>query len=450
MNAPHREGPAGDTIEIAGWGRVPRTRARLRSDDRLDRLDPTQLARGLGRAYGDAALPAESGGAVTCTRFADRLLRFDPDRGVLRTEAGASLDAILSLFTPRGWFVPVSPGTRYVTVGGMVAADVHGKNHHRVGSFGRHVRELVVRVASGATVRCSREIEPGLFRATVGGMGLTGTILEVEFELERVASAWVRQTCRHTADLTELSQVLREASERHAFTVGWVDLLGGGRGVVLAGDWAEAPEVPDFAPPKRRPRRRPPIRIGRSIARLGNIVYRWTRRPGARLVSAESFFHPLDAIDGWNRAYGANGFIQYQAVVPWGDDGRGAVNLVDHFRASGGESFLTVIKDLGDEGDGLLSFPRRGVTVCFDVPYRGEATRDLVGRLNQHVIDAGGRVYLAKDALTTAASFARMEPRLPAFQSERDRWDPDRSICSALSVRLFGDTIRDTRGGAGR
>ena len=434
-------------MTLSGWGRLPVAGEELRSED-LERLTlGAVLTRGLARSYGDSSLPPPSRPTVVATPLADRILSFDERSGVLRAEAGYSLQQMIHGFLPRGWFTPVTPGTQFVTLGGMVAADVHGKNHHCEGTIGRHVRALRMRVASGDVVECSRIEEPDLFRATVGGMGLTGHILEVELQLARVPSPWIVAETRRVADIGEFLAALKDAAAAWPMTMGWIDCLSSGpqlgRGVLTAGRWATADEAPrTFPPPVTRlsvPVVCPSWVMGRTVGRLFNTAYYGVNRSHApRVVHPESFFYPLDALLDWNRLYGPRGFTQYQCVLPEAA-GAGSVRaLLELLARLGAASFLCVIKDCGDEGEGLLSFPLRGTSIALDLPVR-DNTQRVVDTLNAFVIAARGRVYLAKDAFTRAEHFRAMEPRLDAWMAIRRHWDPHAAIRSAQSVRLLGD-----------
>lgn len=435
--------------QIAGWGRFPLQEGRLcASEDLAAVTDHVMLSRGLGRAYGDAALPARAGGALASTLFADRLLAFDPETGILRAEAGAPLWRILDLFLPRGWFPPVTPGTKYVTLGGMVAADVHGKMHHAEGTFGRHVVAIRMRLANGEVVECSPEAHPDLFDATLGGMGLTGHILEVAFRMKRIPSPWILEEVRTFADLDTLLPALQAAGAQWPFTVAWADFLNPpptcGRGVLMVGRWAEPSEAPPYPPKRRKTFRLPAVFpnwfLQPAMVRWFNraYFYRAQRQVGCRVVHPETFFYPLDAVLDWNRVYGPRGFTQYQCVLPADTGYEAHYALVRRLRELAAPVFLAVIKDCGAEGRGLLSFPRPGISYALDLPI-SERTQDIVDALNELVIAAGGRIYLAKDALTRAEHFRAMEPRLAHFQAARQRWDPERRLRSALSVRLMGD-----------
>ncbi len=431
---------------LAGWGRLPVPGVELRSEDLASIARGLPLTRGLGRSYGDASLPPPGANAVAGSRLADRILAFDAATGVLRAEAGLALRALVGFALPRRFWPPASPGTSFVTLGGMVAADVHGKSHHRDGTFGGHVRSLRLLTAEGRVVDCDREHHPELFRATLGGMGLTGHILEVELTLQRIPSPWILEERRRLGDLDTLLAGLRAAADEWPYTVAWVDTLRRGRrlgrGILFCGRWAEANEAP-AAPPRERPRRRLPIDLpGWLLAtpwvKLFNAVLFGTapRGPRRALVSPDRFFYPLDTIEDWNRMYGRRGFTQYQCVLPEQERPGATRRFLETLVALGGTSFLSVIKDCGAEGEGLLSFPRPGVSVAIDLPMR-ERTAAIVARLNARVAEEGGRIYLAKDALTTAADFARLEPRLAAFLAVRERWDPQHALASALSTRLF-------------
>lgn len=434
--------------EISGWGRHPVVHAEQWESEDLERASAgAVLSRGLGRSYGDASLPV--GGPALATHRADRILAFDPDTGVLRAEAGLSLRGLNEVFPPRGWATPVSPGTQYVTLGGMVASDVHGKNHHVAGCFGEHVRALRMRVADGRVLEVRDDTEPELFRATLGGMGLTGHVLEVELGLERVPSFWIRQRSQRVAHLDELLAAMREASARWPFTMAWLDTTARGaslgRGIVIVGRYAEPGEAPPAAPRMREriavPCEMPGWLIAPWSIALFNFLYFHGHGARARedIVHPQPFFHPLDAVRDWNRLYGRRGLAQYQCVVPAKGDPTVFRQLLEVMTQHGGASPVSVIKDCGAEGRGTLSFPMPGMSLALDLPYRPGRTEALVDALNERVIDAGGRIYLAKDALTRREHFVRMEPRLARWNEVRRKWDPERRFASALSRRLLDD-----------
>lgn len=435
------------TPTLSGWGRQRRSGTELLSAD-LDLVTRgAVLTRGLGRSYGDASLPARPDDRVVNSRLADRVLSFDPATGVLRAQAGLSLAALLDRFLPAGWFPPVTPGTKFVTLGGMVAADVHGKNHHREGTIGAHLRGLRLRLASDEIVDCSPAEEPDLFWATVGGMGLTGHILEVELALRRIPSPWILMESERVHDIDAFLDALSRAAPAWPMTMGWIDCLHRGRkmgrGILMAGRWARADEAPSRPPRDKRALRLPvdlpDHALNTLTTRAFNTLYWRSHRPRVRRhrVAPEPFFYPLDRIGDWNRIYGRRGFTQYQAVIPAAAGAAGVHAFMQHLTDLGGASPLCVIKDCGPQGQGLLSFPLRGTSVAVDMALSAD-TQHIVDELNAFVIDVGGRIYLAKDSHTRAADFRRMEPRLDRFLAVRERYDPQHRLRSALSVRLFG------------
>jgi FAD/FMN-containing dehydrogenase len=433
---------------LTGWGLLPGPGRELAGEDLAALTRGARLTRGLARSYGDSSLPP-AGETVPTSRLADRILAFDPAAGLLRAEAGLSLAAINRLFWPRGWSFPVLPGTQFVTLGGMVAADVHGKNHHVDGTLGRHVTRLRLRLADDRIVECSRDEHADLLRATLGGMGLTGHVLEAEVRLARIPTPWILAESERIAGVDSFVAALRTAAHSWPFTVGWFDALARGarlgRGILFKGRWASPEEAPASAPAARKGRLSVPFTfpgwvLNDATARLFNELYfrRHPRRPRRRIVHPESFFHPLDAIAHWNRIYGRRGFVQHQVVLPEGERPGAARRFLEELSGRGGASFLCVIKDCGEEGEGLLSFPRPGISIAVDLP-AGPRIQQLVDALNERVIAEGGRIYLAKDAFTRPEHFRAMEPRLDAFQAARRRWDPEGRLASAQSVRVLGD-----------
>ena len=433
------------STELTGWGRYPRVDAALVAGEDLASLSrDVSLSRGLGRAYGDAALPA-SGGRVLHTVLADRFLEFDAATGVLRAEAGLSQSTLMRTLLAQNWFTPVSPGTQYVTLGGMVASDIHGKNHHVHGTFGNFVRALTLRLGTGDVVRVTPDSDPPLFWATLGGMGLTGHILDVEVALEQLASPYIYEESERFGSLREAFAALNEAGEHWPMTVCWVDTSGTGarmgRGILNRGRWATADEAPST----------PPI-LGTSPAvpdvfpngvmnpfSVGwmNAVWYWLHGAGSKqhVISPDKFYYQLDLLREWNRGYGKRGFTQYQCVMP-----RDPVlyeAFLRRFQALGGCSFITVLKDTGPQGPGMLSFPQEGTTLAVDIPLN-DGVPKLIHELNAMVIANGGRIYLAKDAFTTPSELRAMYPRIDEFLAVRERVDPQKTLTSALSQRLFG------------
>ncbi|MES1206794.1 MAG: FAD-binding oxidoreductase [Pseudomonadota bacterium] len=406
------------------------------------------LTRGLGRSYGDSSLPAPNDDRVAGSVLADRILSFDPETGVLCAEAGLSLQQLVRLFLPRGFFTPVSPGTQFVTLGGMVSADIHGKGHHRDGCFGEHVLGLKMHVADGRIVDCSPTQERDLFRATIGGMGLLGHILEVTVRLKKVPTPWIAYESVRVPHIDAYIAALKEAGAVWPQTVGFIDCTARGkslgRGVLIKGRWAEPGEAPAGPPGPKRSRTVPfdfpsgllnPLTI-----RVFNILtyHKHFSRVRRGIIHPESYFYPLDKLRHWNRLYGRRGMTQYQCLLPDEAGPDAARRFLDLLVARGVASPVCVIKDHGAQGLGLLSFPRPGISVAIDLAVRDD-TQGVIDALNEHVLKEGGRIYLAKDAFTRAAHFRAMESRLPEWEAIRRRWDPAGRLRSRQSVRVLGD-----------
>jgi decaprenylphospho-beta-D-ribofuranose 2-oxidase len=427
---------------LTGWGRTAPTRAEVvevRSAEEVAAALASgrgAIARGLGRAYGDAAQNA--GGLVIDTRAMRRVLAFED--GVIEAEAGLDLDTLIAGVLPRGWFVPVTPGTRHVTLGGALAADVHGKNHHVDGAFSRHVESFELVTPDGE----ARVLEPGdpLFAATAGGMGLTGVITRLRLRLLPVTSAWMRVTTTRARDLDALIADMRERDHRFRYSVAWIDTLKrGGRGILLRGEHAAAGELDGRDPLAYRAPQRlsvpdvvPSGLLSTPVARAFNAVW-YAKAPARERVGLEGiapYFHPLDAVGAWNRLYGRRGFVQYQAVVPEGAEDA-LRELLDRVRST--SAFLAVLKRFG-EGTGLLSFPIRGWTLALDIPAGAPGLAGVLDALDEVVVDAGGRVYLAKDARVRPELLERMYPELDAWREIRRSADPDGLMRSDLARRL--------------
>jgi len=433
--------------QLEGWGRVPAPGRELLSEHLETATPGASLSRGLGRSYGDSSLPGHADDKVIATRLANRILSFDETTGVLRGEAGVSLVELNRLLMPRGWFSPVTPGTKFVTLGGMVASDVHGKNHHREGCFGAHVRELKMCLADGSIVSCSPDQHADLFYGTIGGMGLLGHILEVECVMQRIASPWVWMESERVPTLDAFLAALGQAAPNWPMTMGWIDCLnrgrGMGRGIMMAGRWA-TPEESHGRPldPIKEltfPVNLPNFALNPLTAKAFNTLYYWrhVQRKKTAVVSPEPFFYPLDAILQWNRAYGSRGFTQYQCVLPRAGGPESVRAFMELLTRLGGASPLCVIKDCGPEGKGVLSFPLAGTSVAVDMAVSPHV-QGIIDRLNEFVIAAGGRIYLTKDRFTRPEHFRAMEPRLDTFLALREKWDPKRQLRSAQSIRLFG------------
>ncbi|WP_085315184.1 FAD-binding oxidoreductase [Derxia lacustris] len=389
------------------------------------------LAAGNGRSYGDVGL--NEGHDLVAMRGLDRYLGFDADSGVLECEAGTLLSDIVRDFLPRGWFPAVVPGTRFVTVGGAIANDVHGKNHHAAGSFGDHVLGLRLLCSDGA-FDCSPTHHSALFRATLGGLGLTGLIVTARLRLMPVDSGWMSVRSTRFATLAEFFALNAERERQFPYTVSWIDCLsardGALRGVYLAGRHAGRDELAGRPTLPPAPRSRgvpftPPVSlINRLSLRAFNAAYYARSRDAEGAIqSVYEYFWPLDGLLEWNRIYGRRGFYQYQCVLPPAAGPAATQALLDSIARSGQGSFLAVLKTFGDRSaPGLLSFARPGVTLALDFPNLGASTLDLFRRLDAQVLAAGGALYPAKDAAMSPAMFAAgYGARLEAFAPWRDK-----------------------------
>ncbi|MFZ5697834.1 MAG: FAD-binding protein [Pseudomonadota bacterium] len=384
------------------------------------------LAYGMGRSYGDSCLAAS--GEVVSMRGMDRVLAADWNSGVILAQAGLTLDALIHMALPRGWFMPITPGTRFVTLGGATANDVHGKNHHMKGTFGCHVRRIVMYRSDEGVVECSREQRPELFAATVGGLGLTGIMLAVEIQLRRVVSGEIDQRSIRFGNLDEFFAISQEHDDAHEYTVSWVDCLASGkqagRGIYIAGNHATSGSlVPSAASVLSVPIDPPVSLINALSLRVFNTLYyhRQCSRDVESRVRYASFFYPLDGVLQWNRIYGRQGFQQYQCVVPRAE-GREVIGAVmAEIARAGAGSFLAVLKQCGDiASPGLLSFPMPGVTLALDFPQREPINTRLFAKLDALVHEAGGRLYPAKDAHMGADHFRHAYPQWQTVESLRD------------------------------
>ena len=442
---------------VAGWGRTNPSTCDLVDVDRstaasviLDAPARGALARGLGRSYGDSA--QNGGGMLVRLRGSAADIFLDEQTGIVTTGGGVTIDELLRVVVPRGWFVPVTPGTRSVTIGGAIASDIHGKNHHVDGSFASHVVSLVLLLADGSTVDVGPAQQPDVFWATVGGMGLTGIILEARFRLLAVeTSRCLVETSRH-GDLESLLSTMSEGDERYRYSVSWIDLLATGRhlgrSVLTRGDHAKVADLDrrgagDPLAYGARQRVSVPPLVPRpgfiNVASVSMFNEGWFRHYSAQrtgtIETISTFFHPLDGVGAWNRVYGRGGFVQYQFVVPFGQED--ALRLVvERLSASGAPSFLAVLKRFGPGNAAPLSFPTPGWTLALDVPTRSKGLAAVLHDLDRMVLDAGGRHYLAKDAHTTAEAIRRGYPRLGEWQEVRNRLDPDGVWCSDQARRL--------------
>jgi decaprenylphospho-beta-D-ribofuranose 2-oxidase len=445
------------SVRLTGWGRTEPTVADVAEPHSPDEVAGLVkgagaagvIARGLGRSYNNAA--QNGGGLVLSTAGMRDVLSFDTQSGVVCCEAGVSLEQLMVASLPAGWFVPVTPGTRKVTIGGAIAADVHGKNHHVAGSFARHVLSFDLLTAAGDVRTVTPESDPALFWGTAGGMGLTGLILRATVQLKRVETSRLVVDTVRTANIDDTMAYLSSTDDDYDYTVAWTDCLATraslGRSVITSGNFATIDELGsrDQAKPLEF---KPSALLGappvfpsglinaRTVALLNEAWFRKApRRRTGEIQSIGQFFHPLDAIRSWNRVYGPAGFRQYQYVVPFesADVVRRSLERISALRAP---SFVTVLKRFGPDDPGMLSFPMPGWTLALDFPARTPWLASLLSELDEMVLEAGGRLYLAKDSRIPAALMSRMYPRLDDFRRLRARVDPVGVFSSDLSRRL--------------
>lgn len=443
---------------VAGWGNYPVANSTILRPERISTVADlirglgeadSIIARGSGLAYGDAAINGNS--YILATGRLNKFLSFDPDAGIIRCQAGVQLEDILGVALPRGWFLAVTPGTSRATVGGCIACDVHGKNHHVAGSFGNHVQQITLLCAKGEVLTCSPDERPELFWGSVGGMGMTGIILDATLKLRRVESSWVIGRNIVTRDLEDTLRVLAETQD-FTYSVAWLDATAAaasrGRGVVMLGEHALRGQVPAqarhdplaFGPVRRAriPSWTPGLLRGSLVARLLNsVLYRGyaAAKTGERPVSATGYFYPLDAIANWNRLYGTAGFIEYQAVVPEGQAAPVIRGMLDALAEARQPSFFSSMKRMGDGNLAPLSFPAKGIAFSFDVPVSDGLYR-LLDSFDDRVATAGGRVYLAKDARCRPAVMDAFYPRRREWRDLVVGLDPAGRLSSDLAQRL--------------
>jgi len=428
---------------LTGWGRCAGIQAKGIFFESIDplldclKLPQDYIVYGKGRSYGDSALNVN---ALLSQRF-NRILQFDPHAGVITCESGVTLAEIIDTFLPRGWFLPTVPGTKEITVGGAIAADVHGKNHHKGGCFSEYVLSLELLSAQGEVRSCSREQNQELFYATCGGMGLTGVILQATFRLQPVKSAYMRETVIRCADLEEILGLF-EAKQDATYSVGWIDCLTRGkqlgRSVLMLGEHAESGPLAREKPRTiSMPITLPGFILNKySIAWFNRLYYRL--HPAfaeGKLVWLDEFFFPLDKITSWNRMYGARGFTQYQFVLPKEASLPGLKIIMDKIAASGLGSFLAVIKLFGQENRNYLSFPLEGYTLALDFKIQPKVF-PLLDELDRLVVEHGGRLYLAKDVRMSREIFHSSYPRAGAFLKMREEQGMRQKFNSLQSRRL--------------
>ncbi len=439
-------------MKLSGWGRYPEVECNLTRPRDVGSLAQAlagtrTIARGNGRAYGDCALNPVS---TIETRHLNHMESFDAESGQLVAEAGVLLSDVITAFLPRGWFPAVTPGTSFVTLGGMVAADVHGKNHHVHGSFGNCVDWLDVMDASGEIVRCSRSENSELFEWTIGGMGLTGVILRVAFRLRRVETGWIQQTT-HIAKNLDNAIELFETSLESTYSVAWIDCLSSGnalgRAIVMLGEHATRSELPSAYhanpfPISNRKKLSVPFDLPRfalntySVKAFNALYYRNAQRGSSRTyVDWSRYFYPLDSILNWNRMYGRKGFAQFQCVLPLAQSKQGLDEMLKEISRTGQGSFLAVLKRFGNQ-DSRFSFPMEGYTLALDFPV-SQKTLALIDRLGAMTAAHGGRIYLAKDSCMTPQLLRTTDgTRASAFDEMRQRTQSASGFASVQSERL--------------
>jgi FAD/FMN-containing dehydrogenase len=430
-------------MNLTGWGRYPRIETQGFSFGTIEHLieylhkPQDYIAHGLGRSYGDSALNQR----VIFTRRFDKILEFDPQTGIIACESGVSLAALIDSFLPRGWFLSVTPGTKFVTVGGAIASDVHGKNHHKVGCFSESVLALDLMLPDGQVLHCNREENRELFLATCGGMGLTGIILGATLRLQPVKSAYIRETIIRSHNLEEIFHLFEE-NQAGTYSVAWIDCLAKGdqlgRSVLMLGEHsASGQKTLPSAKTLSIPIDLPGYFLNRYSVSWFNHFY-YQRSPvfvEGRLVPLETFFYPLDRIGNWNRMYGRKGFTQYQMVLPKEASFAGLQAIINKIAEAGLGPFLGVLKLFGPENKNYLSFPLEGYTLALDFKIQ-DRLFPLLNELDRIVVDYGGRLYLTKDVRMSQEVFRKSYPRWEQFAELRERYGMSEKFNSLQSKRL--------------
>ena len=419
------------TKKVQSWGHYPKIQTELVrpafSREELTDLSAIKgsvLPYGYGRSYGDSCMN-DVGVGLDC-RFLNRLLAFDDKNGLLRCEAGVRLDEILDIIVPRGWFLPVTPGTKFVSVGGAIANDIHGKNHHKAGTFGCHVTCFELLRSDGERLICSPTENVEWYQATIGGLGLTGLILWAEFKLKPITNAFIDEEQILFSSIDEFFELTALSDKDYEYTVSWVDCLNAGknlgRGHFMRGNHSHSKYLSNQPAKSKLPLQipfEPPSGLVNSFTmKAFTIAYYHTQlaKRVSKVIPYEPFFYPLDAIKDWNRAYGPSGFLQYQCSVPFNDNYRAIKEIIGRIGDSGEGSFLVVLKTFGDiKSPGMLSFPRPGVTLAIDFPFKGQSTLSLLEGLDKIVRANGGAVYPAKDARMSAENFQHFYPNWREF-----------------------------------
>ena len=438
-------------MKLSGWGRYPIIEAKVTSprciadiSDLIQRGDA--IARGNGRSYGDSSVSVRN--TIHMKHF-NRMLSFDAESGQLVAEAGVLLADIIEVFLKRGWFPYVTPGTKFVTLGGMIAADVHGKNHHKDGSFGNYISWIDVLTSDGSVQRCSKLDNADLFNWTIGGMGLTGVIVRAAIRLRKISSAWINQRTLEADNIRHAIEIF-EQSHDATYSVAWIDCLkkgsAMGRSLVMLGEHLDADSLPTkfrrlpmSAPSKAKrilPFSFPNWILNVNTVRMFNALYYWRGKRVAKqqIVDWDSYFYPLDALLGWNKIYGRRGFAQFQCVIPLHNAERGLSDLLEEISNAGTGSFLAVLKRFGKQSSNF-SFPMEGYTLALDFPVNNKSLA-LMNKLDSITLQHGGRFYLAKDSRMSHEVFHLSDGRARLYQQYRDgAFDADKFV-SAQSERL--------------
>jgi decaprenylphospho-beta-D-ribofuranose 2-oxidase len=431
-------------MKISGWGNYPSVQADVFYFETISQIKKylknpgDTIVHGLGRSYGDSALNKK---AIISRRF-DKIIDFNPVDGIVTCESGVSLAELINAFIPKGWFLTVTPGTKFITVGGAIASDVHGKNHHKIGCFSEAVISFKLLLGNGDVVHCSRENNRGLFFATCGGMGLTGVILTAVIKLRPISSSWICESVVQCGNLEECFYLFEEHKST-TYSVAWLDCVSKGeyigRSFFVCGDHAETGDLrpPAIKPSISIPLLFPGFFLNKYSIALFNRLY-YLKNPKfveGRLVPLDSFFYPLDAIGNWNRIYGFRGFTQYQMVLPKESSLKGIKKILNYIAESGKGSYLSVLKLLGSENDNYLSFPMEGYTLALDFK-NSPSLFSLLDKLDEIVMDYEGRLYLAKDVRMARDVFIKGYPRWEMFNEIREKYGLKENFSSLQSKRL--------------
>ncbi|MTI38750.1 FAD-binding oxidoreductase [Fulvivirga lutimaris] len=437
--------------KISGWGNYPLVDSEINRFDterelvKLLASESKTIARGNARSYGDSALAHN----VISSLSHNRMLYFDTEKGILKCESGVLFNDILDVIVPKGWFLPVTPGTKFITVGGAIASDVHGKNHHGEGSFSNYLDEFEIACADGSIKICSPSNEQELYQATCGGMGLTGVILNATFRLKKIESAYISQKQIKAKNLDEIVELFDEYKSA-TYSMAWIDCLKGGnafgRSILICGEHASFEELSTNqkkAPLNLKPKKKlnvpfnfPAIALNPFSIKAFNALYyaKNYKKVMEGVIPYEPFFYPLDAINNWNRMYGKNGFVQYQFVLPKEGGKEGLVKILKKIRSKGMGSFLAVLKAFGEQND-LIAFPMEGLTLALDFPVR-KGLFEFLNELDVIVLEYGGRIYLTKDARMDGQTLAQSYPNFSKWKAIVEKYNPNFKFASTQSDRL--------------